>query len=374
MRIGLNLLHAMPEIGGGWNYIANLINALGAYDHENTYFAFVTKASECLVPHKTNFKAVPMNIRATSRAKRVLYENTALQALAYQYQIDCMHWFANTQGIVNLAPGVVTVYDAQSLLNFTKYSLRKRLYLRMMMNWTGKLAKMLLPMSDATAQTLQQLLHIEATRMTVIPAIVSASFRPAADEQIAVIKRQYGLPDKFWLYVAHLYAHKNHLRLLEAYHQLKQQNFPVWPLVLRGDTQKAENQVKLAVTQLGLEEDIIFLPRLKESELCALYSAATALIFPSLYEGGGIPVVEALACGCPVVASRIPAVQEYAGDAAHYFDPLDSQSIATAIANFQAGNLDYVTKQHLGLTQVNNFRPDMVAHRLVTAYTRAIEN
>ena len=371
MRIGLNLLHAMPEIGGGWNYIANLIAALGTHDNNNTYFAFVTKASQCLVPSKANFHPVLLNLHATSRSARVLYENTLLQLFAHQYQLDCMHWFANTQGFVNMTPSVVTVYDAQSLLNFANYSLTKRLYLRMMVNWTGKQARMLLPMSDSTALTLQQLLNIDANRMTVIPAVVNANFQPAAAEQVAELKQQYGLPDKFWLYVAHLYTHKNHLRLLEAYHQLKQQNFNVWPLVLRGDAQKAENQVKLAITQLGLEKDIIFLPRLKENELCTLYSAATALIFPSLYEGGGIPVVEALACGCPVVASRIPAVQEYAGNAAHYFDPLDSQSIAEAMANFQNGDIDYMAKQHLGLTQVNNFRPDMVASRLITAYTKA---
>lgn len=374
MRIGLNLLHAMPEIGGGWNYIANLIAALGAYDHDNTYIAFVTKASECLVPAKANFKAVPVSMQAAARTKRVVYENTILQLLAYRYQLDCMHWFANTQGLLNMVPSVVTVYDAQSLLNFTNYPFKKRVYLRMMMSWTSKQAKMLLPMSDSTAVTLQEMLHIDATRMAIIPAIVNPNFRPMAAAGIAALKSEYRLPDKFWLYVAHLYAHKNHLRLLDAYYQLKQQNFKVWPLVLRGDSQRAENQVKQAVTQLGLTEDVIFLPRLKESELCTLYSAATALIFPSLYEGGGIPVVEALACGCPVVASCIPAIREYAGNAAHYFDPLDSRAIATAIANFQNGNIDTTTKQHLGLAQVNNFRPDMVANRLVTAYAKAISN
>ena len=95
MRIGLNLLHALPQIGGGWNYVARLVEALGDHDHDNHYVAFVTTASARLVPKKRNFTPVPVNIQAGLRLRRIAYENTSLQKLAGHYRLDCMHWFAN---------------------------------------------------------------------------------------------------------------------------------------------------------------------------------------------------------------------------------------------------------------------------------------
>src|SRR6185436_333503 len=121
LRIGLNLLHALPEIGGAWNYIANLVNALGEWDTENTYVVFVTKASECLVPRKSNFEKELVNIRSESRPARILYENTALQLLVRQKKLDCLHWFSANQAVLNSVPGVVTIYDVLPFLNSASF-------------------------------------------------------------------------------------------------------------------------------------------------------------------------------------------------------------------------------------------------------------
>jgi hypothetical protein len=96
MRIGLNLLHSMPEIGGGWNYIARLVESLGEYDRENTYVAFVTDKSVGMVPRRPNFEIVHVGINPISRPQRVLHENARLQIDARKYRLNLMHWFANT--------------------------------------------------------------------------------------------------------------------------------------------------------------------------------------------------------------------------------------------------------------------------------------
>jgi glycosyltransferase involved in cell wall biosynthesis len=372
VRIGLNLLHAFPEIGGSWNYIASLVSALGEWDEINTYFAYVTGSSECLVPAKPNLTPVRVNLRPAVRRQRILYENTALQLAVRRQRLDCMHWFANTQALLNTVPGAVTVYDLHPFLGFVRFSPTKRFYLRAMMRLAAWRARMLLPMSQATAEGLQCILHVRPERIVVIPPVVGSQFRPAAGETVAGFRSRYGLPDRFWLYVAHLYPHKNHVRLLEAYRRLKSSGLAPWPLVLRGDPAGAEREVDATIARLGLEGDVIPLARLSQEELPALFSAATALVFPSLHEGGGIPVVEAMACGCPVVASGISAVREFAGDAASYFDPLDVAGIAEAMRMLQDDAAERERSRQAGLARADEFRGQKIVNRLLGAYRGAL--
>ena len=142
-------------------------------------------------------------------------------------------------------------------------------------------------MSETTTHALCNILKARLEHMQVIPAIVNASFQPVSSDEVIELRRKHNLPDQFWLYMAHFYPHKNHLRLLQAYYDLKSNGFSPWPLMLRGDDHGAKEEVKRLVAQLGLENDVRFLSHLSEGELPVLYSSATALVFPSLYEGGG---------------------------------------------------------------------------------------
>ena len=370
MRIGLNLLHAMPEIGGGWNYIWNLVKGIGEYDTVNTYIAYVTKKSAPMLPENNRFVPVQINIDPVTRVKRVACENTVLQSIARKHKLDCMHWFANTHAILNTVPGVVSLYDLQPFLNLHKWSFLKRTWLQSMISHTVRRASVLLPMSYATAQDLERFLHADPTRMTVIPAILGKDFLPGREEEIYSFRERYGLPDRFWLYVAHFNPHKNHQRLLEAFRILKEDGFSSWPLVLRGDY-GGEDAVKKTIQEFRLEDQVIFLPRLEVKELPILYSTATALVFPSLYEGGGIPVIEALACGCPVLAANIPATSEYADSAAKYFDPMDTSSIVRAILEFQSDMGIRESLREAGLARAAEFRGEKIVPKLIEAYGKA---
>lgn len=372
MRIGLNLLHVMPEIGGGWNYIARLVLALGECDRKNTYICFITDQSACLAPDQSNFQKVLVGIEPVSRLQRVVYENTILQIAARKYQLNLMHWFANTIALANAVPAVVTMYDLLVFESVEASLSMQRFYLRTMIPYAVRNASMMLPMSQATANDLVARLKANSARMEVIPPIVDALFKPCNADDVADFHRKYDLPDSFWLYVAHFYPHKNHLKLIQAYHQLKSAGIVPWPLVLRGDDHGAGEKIRRTIVELKLENDVIFLPRLDETDLPALYSAATASVFPSLYEGGGMPVLEAMACGCPVIASDIPSIREFGSDAVLFFDPLKPDSIAQYMRIFQENVQKRTELGCFGLKRVAEYRPERVAKKLLNAYEKAM--
>lgn len=373
MKIGLNLLHALPEIGGGWNYIARLVAALAEFDHNNTYIAFVNNFSASLVPPKTKFRVENVKISSVLRPLRIFYENTMLLFYAQKHQIELLHWFANTIALSHVVPSAVTIYD---LLAFEKSSgipPIQKLYLRTMIPYAAKKANILLPMSKTTAQKLNKILNVSDSRMAVIPPIVPDSFHPISNEKLNSFRNKYRLPDRFWLYVAHFYPHKNHIQLLRAFHQLKLKGKIPWPIVLRGDDHGVGAKIKREIYKLNLDRNVILLPRINEIELSFLYSAATALVFPSLYEGGGMPILEALACGCPVISSDTQSSHEFGGSCVSFFDPSKLESIAEAIEQFQKNEKRRLELRLNGLKRVENYRPETVVRRLVNAYKDSLK-
>jgi len=370
MRIGLNLLHALPEIGGGWNYIQNLIKALAEVDRVDSFVAFANRESERLVPEQANFDLVPISLESADRPRRIIYEHTILLRLARRHRLDCLHWFSGTQAVLNAVPAAVTMYDLQSFLDLTPDSWIKRAYLKVMVSQTVHRARLLLPMSRATADSLARLFKVSDRRMAVIPPVLGEEFGPAQGKPVSAFRLRHGLPERFWLYVAHLHPHKNHIRLLQAYLALKSTAPSVWPLVLRGDDKGAQKNIQRFVKDNGLEGEVTFLGPLGSGEIPILYSAASALVFPSLYEGGGLPVVEAMACGLPVAAAEIPPVREFAGPAASYFNPYDAASIAGIMKEFQTNPGLLETLRARGLARAEEFRPHRVIPGLQAAYAR----
>jgi glycosyltransferase involved in cell wall biosynthesis len=372
MRIGLNLLHAMPEIGGGWNYIDNVVRTLARYDDTNTYIAYVSRESQALLPDKHNMHGYHVQINAKNRIERIACENTTLQRLAKLHRLDCIHWFGNVQAPFSRVPSVVTVHDLIVYNDPGSVPLLKRLYLRSMFRNTVHNCRVLLPISQATARDLEVRLGADREKMIITPFPLCEEFKRMPSSCIGEFRAKHELPERFWLYVAHTYKHKNHCRLLEAYSNLKIAGLKPWPLVLRGDPKDNDAQVMNTIQKLKLKDDVIRLPRLDYFELPLLYSCASALVFPSLHEGCGIPILEAMACGCPVLVSDLPPTREFAGQAACFFDGNDVHDIERCMAKVERDEDFRDALIEKGLAQADRFDASTVARDIVRAYEIAV--
>jgi glycosyltransferase involved in cell wall biosynthesis len=371
MRIGLNLLHAHPAIGGGWNYIKNIVTAIQTHDETNEYVAYCTPESECLIQEKPNVKKIIVGIRGTNRFARVFYENTLLHWWAWRDRVELMYWFTSTGSVFSSSKTLVTVYDLLGLMQPEAYNWTQRVYWRWMLPHTARTATLLAPMSEKTAADLADRFGVSRDRMVIVRNPLDARFRPVDPDAVRAFKEKYRLPDAMWLYVAHFYPHKNHARLFEAFSRVRAAIPQGWPLVLCGDAKGRKDELRRMLRQLHLDDAVIWLPRLTDEEMPVLYSAASALVFPSLFEGGGLPVMEAIACGCPVIASDIPTTREFAGDTAILFDPTDVQAIAQAMSVFEGdANLRDTCRQR-GLDAAEKHSMYEAYSTLLVAYQKA---
>jgi glycosyltransferase involved in cell wall biosynthesis len=173
---------------------------------------------------------------------------------------------------------------------------------------------------------------IDPGKIAVIPIRSALPTAPARPEAVARIRARYGLPDRFLFYPAMGFPHKNHLRLFEALAVLRDQHDLTLPLILTGRAYESHTPaLDAALARLRLTEQVRMLGSIPSDDLVALFGAAWALVFPSLFEGIGMPVLEALQYGLPVISSNAACLPEVGGDAAVYFDPLSVQAIVDAI-------------------------------------------
>lgn len=226
------------------------------------------------------------------------------------------------------APTVLTVYDLIPILLPDAATARARLLFRLTHRLAWRAARQIIAISATTANDLATIFGVDRRHITVIPLGVDAHFHPQPLSERERVRSVYGLPISFLLYVGINKPHKNLVNLLEAYAQLSSQTPP---LVIAGAWDRRYPEAMQAANRLQLADRVRFLGPAPESDLPGLYSAATLFVFPSRYEGFGLPVLEAMACGTPVACSSASSLPEVAEDAALYFDPMQPASIAQTL-------------------------------------------
>jgi glycosyltransferase involved in cell wall biosynthesis len=230
---------------------------------------------------------------------------------------------------------VVTVHDLGYLHFPASHPQKQRLYLDLSTRWNVRVAAHVIADSDATRRDLEVHYGVPAGRVTVAPPGVDPALEPVREAgRIAAVRDRYGIRGPYFLYLGTLQPRKNLARLIEAYAAWRATSSlePAPQLVLAGKRGWLYGPLFERVERLGLGEQVLFAGYVAEADKAALLSGALAFLFPSLYEGFGLPVVEAQACGCPVVTSTTSSLPWVAGEAALLVDPGDERAIARAMA------------------------------------------
>jgi glycosyltransferase involved in cell wall biosynthesis len=269
-------------------------------------------------------------------------------------------------------PTVMTVHD----LIFERYpqhhKITNRAFLRVGMPLFVRAATHIIAVSRHTADDLNSLYQVPAAKIEVIYEGVDAEFQPASAAQVEAIRARYSPDRPFLLMVGTLEPRKNHLLALKALAQLKAEGYP-HRLVIAGGKGWLFEPIAAKVDEMGLTNDVIFSGYVPGEDLPGLYSASTCLLLPSQYEGFGLPLLEAMACGAPVVSSNASSLPELAGDAALLVSPDDEAAFLNAVRQIIDRPELAATLVERGFKQAGKFSWEAAAQKTAQLYHHVVQ-
>ena len=370
LRIGIDATAIPSNRVGAGNYIFNLVRGLAKVDVENLYFVFAKP--EHVVEWKIeqpNFRFLPGASR--SRPLRLAWEQSVLPVLVRQHKIDVLHSPHYTLPLFNPGRSVVTFCDMIFYLYPEMHSFSKRVFFRAMMQVSSQRADWIIAISESTARDLLGMFRVMPDRVCAIPLAAESNFRRITDrDSINRICGQYGLrAGEYILYVGVLEPRKNIPTLLRAYQDLVAQGIRE-QLAIVGRRGWMFDEIFTTVQTLKLGDKVVFTGYVPNDELPYLYNGARLFVYPSLYEGFGLPVLEAMACGTPVVTSSVSSMPEIVDDAGLLVDPRDPKQLARAIEQLVVDDDLHRSLQERGLQRAEQFSWERTARETLQVYSR----
>lgn len=318
-RIGVNALYLIPgAVGGTEIYLRELLAALARLDSTNDYFVFTNSETGVdLVPRQANFNWKPQAVHARIRPARIVWEQTVLPLEASRYRLDVMFNPGFTAPLFAPCACVTVFHDLQHKRHPEFFRWFDLPFWRALLWASAHRSRKLIAVSEATREDLAHFYPFTKGRVEVIPHGVDAAF----------FELNRAEPRPFVLCVSTLHPHKNLDRLIRAYARKKRG----YRLVLAGLRGFHTASIEKLIADSGSGDSVELTGWLDRAALLKLYAQSTAFVFPSTFEGFGMPVLEAMAAGIPVACSKIPPLCEVGGDAVLYFDPLEEDAIAAAL-------------------------------------------
>ncbi|MGQ9491757.1 MAG: glycosyltransferase family 4 protein [Anaerolineae bacterium] len=372
MQIAIDYTPALRQAAGIGRYTRELVAALARLDRQNEYTLFCAGESPPMAGWPANFRVRTSNVPARWLTAGWHRLGLPLAVETFTGACDLYHSPDFALPPLKTARGVVTVHDLSFLRCPEHADPGLRAFLTRAVPRSVARACRVLADSESTKADLVELLGVEAEKISVVPAGVDARFRPVRDTlKLAQVRQRYRLPEWFILFVGTLEPRKNLPRLITAYAQMRRHTGLPHQLVIAGKPGWLYEGIYEQVVKEGLSENVHFIGFVADDDLPALYTLADLLAFPSLYEGFGLPPLEAMACGTPVVASNRASLPATIGSAGLLVDPEDTDALADALARVLGNASLRIRLADLGRAQAARFTWQAAAERLLEAYRLA---
>ena len=330
IRIAIDAHTVGTKLGGNESYAVNLIEALAQIDSANNYTIYVTtnEARDRFSNRWPNFK-----VRSTLPHTPLIRIPLTLSAELRKHPVDVLH-VQFTAPPFCPCPFVVSIHDLSFEHLPQTFKRRSRTQLRLTVRHSARRAARILSLSEHTRSDIVETYGIEPDRIEAIPLAAPDHFRMVIDKrELQRVRHNYGIEGDYILSVGSIQPRKNLARLIKAYAQLRgdcsADKLP--KLVLAGKCAWLYDETLRALDQAGVKDSVILTGYVPESDLPALYSSALCFVYPSYFEGFGLPPLEAMKCGAPVVVGNRTSLPEVVGDAGLTVDPFDVDAIAGAI-------------------------------------------
>lgn len=377
MRIAIDYTAAIRQGAGVGQYVRNLVDALLAEDHDNQYTLLTSGRPTKEHPFPTGPNVRGRSIFIPDRYLNILWYRwrLPLNATLFSGQVDIYHGpdFA-LPPLGKKLRKVVTVHDL-AFLEHPEYAVPELVaYLKKIVPEAVAAADVVAAVSEATRQGLMQHFHTPAEKITVVPIGVASHFRRITDPiLLGATQHKYGLKHPLVLGVGTLEPRKNHLNLIKAFARAtRTKNGPAM-LAIAGGKGWLYEETQRVVADLKLENKVRFLGRVSDLELITLYSMADIFAFPSFFEGFGIPPLEAMACGAPIITSDTSSLPEVVGDAAILVNPHDIDALSHAITRLIDNEGLREELRQKGFQRIQHFSWPQTARKMLAVYQRLYE-
>jgi glycosyltransferase involved in cell wall biosynthesis len=362
MRVGIDIreLEKGKRTGIG-RYLRNFIAYASSARPEHRFFLYGNQHTDPEIGGEN------IEVRIRPEGMTLWWDQVVLPGLANQDRVD-LFLSPFIKGPVRVGcPLVVTIHDLMFLV-YTEYdswrSRPKNALFRRMATWVGRRADLIIADSDYSARDIERLLGLDIAKVQVLPIGLDESYRPVEDEAaLAEMRRRYGIEGPYIFYLGNFKPHKNVQALLRAFAGLEQELRDEYFLVLGGKPDAWTDERKGLAEELGVGRQVRFIGLVPEEDMPTLYSGAALFVFPSLYEGFGLPPLEAMACGAPVVASNRTSVPEVVGDAGLLVDPEDVEGMSREMEKVLGDAEEQRRLRQLGLTRAAAFRSRDICER-----------
>ena len=366
MRIGINLLYLLPcKVGGTETYAAGLLHGLSQLGKQNDFVVFVNRESaEWLIPQAPNFTRVICPVAAIKRPRRYFFEQLRLPRMLKKHEVDIVHSLGYVGPLWTPCPAVVTLPDLNYQAIGHTMPFYKRHFLRFFSARAAQRAKVVITISNFSKSAICNRLKIQPEKVVVTLLGPRWKDNFISSDSVSKIKASYGISGPYLAAFGGGSAHKNIPRLLQAFAKLSR-NLS-YQLVLIGHLPPDVNRGDLpeGVRATGYVPAEHVLPLLSNAEL---------FVLPSLYEGFGLPVLEAQQAGVPVVCSTAGSLPEVAGEAAVFFNPYSVEDMTDKIARVAGDKVFQEELRQKGLTNVQRFSWEKTARGTMAVYQQVYE-